>query len=109
MGRLARLRGVPKPRPIRVGLTPDAHEVVIANGGELAVLHDILIDEEYAPRRHPHRLAEHPARRPGRPSTTTARTRTAHQAGAGAPDERLSWRLDGVSAGRDCRASPSVW
>jgi FkbM family methyltransferase len=49
----SRLRGVPTPRPVRVRLAPDAHEMVIATGGELAVLHHILIDEEYAPRRNP--------------------------------------------------------
>jgi FkbM family methyltransferase len=55
---LSRLRGVPRPRPIRVRLTPDAREIVIATGGELSVLHEILIDEEYAPRRHPQTILD---------------------------------------------------
>jgi FkbM family methyltransferase len=49
----SQLPGVPLPRPATVRLAPDGHEVVIATGGELAVLHHIHIEEEYAPRGRP--------------------------------------------------------
>ena len=47
--RIALGRGLrlPEPRPIQARLKPDGHRVVISQAGELSVLHDMLVDEEY--------------------------------------------------------------
>jgi FkbM family methyltransferase len=55
---LSRLPGIPPVRPIAVRLAPDGHRVVIATGGELAVLHHIHLDQEYSPRVRPRTILD---------------------------------------------------
>ena len=45
----ARALRLPPPSHVVVKLAPDGHEVTIGDPGELAVLHDILVHEEYRP------------------------------------------------------------
>lgn len=35
------------PSPITVRVTPDGHEIVVSEPGELAVLHNVMVDREY--------------------------------------------------------------
>src|SRR5689334_9138685 len=53
--RFALAQAVPRlrPSPTVVRLAPDGHEMEIATPGELAVMHDVLLDREYEPASEP--------------------------------------------------------
>ena len=44
---LARAIGIPMPGPVVVRLAPDGHEMIISDDGELAVLHEVLLHQQY--------------------------------------------------------------
>jgi FkbM family methyltransferase len=55
---LAALPKVPPPKPARARLRPDGHEVELAGGGELAVMHAVMLHDEYRPHGRPETILD---------------------------------------------------